>query len=100
MKLDVTCMRYMSKDEFRVLTAVEVRSLVACFFGWVWCVGLAGAGIESTRLQSPTPLQTHTHTYKQQMGMKNHDVVPVELITAIAKLRCVFTSLSPIYCFQ
>lgn len=44
MKLDVTCMRYMSKDEYRVLTAVE-------------------------------------------MGMKNHDVVPVELIVRIAKLR-------------
>jgi len=44
MKLDVTCMRYMSKDDFRVLTAVE-------------------------------------------MGMKNHDVVPVELLIKIAKLR-------------
>ncbi len=44
MKLDVTCMRYLSKDDYRVLTAVE-------------------------------------------MGMKNHDVVPVELIVSIAKLR-------------
>ena len=44
MKLDVTCMRYLSKDDYRVLTAVE-------------------------------------------MGMKNHDVVPVELIVNIAKLR-------------
>ncbi|DBA00759.1 TPA: hypothetical protein N0F65_001230 [Lagenidium giganteum] len=44
MKLDVTCMRYLTKEHFRVLTAIE-------------------------------------------MGMKNHEVVPVELITAIAKLR-------------
>lgn len=44
MKLDVTCMRYLSKDDFRVLTAVE-------------------------------------------MGMKNHELVPVSLITAIAQLR-------------
>ena len=44
MKLDVTCMRYLSKDDFRVLTAVE-------------------------------------------MGMKNHELVPVELITSIARLR-------------
>lgn len=44
MKLDVTCMRYLSKDEYRVLTAIE-------------------------------------------MGMRNHDLVPVELITTIAKLR-------------
>eukprot|EP00611_Tribonema_gayanum_P028930 TRINITY_DN7596_c0_g1_i1.p1 TRINITY_DN7596_c0_g1~~TRINITY_DN7596_c0_g1_i1.p1 ORF type:complete len:509 (-),score=201.86 TRINITY_DN7596_c0_g1_i1:43-1569(-) len=43
-KLDVTCMRHMSKNDYRVLTAVE-------------------------------------------MGMKNHDVVPTELITSIAKLR-------------
>lgn len=44
MKLDVTCMRYLTKDDYRVLTAVE-------------------------------------------MGMKNHEVVPVPLITSIAKLR-------------
>ncbi|CAM9403266.1 unnamed protein product [Phaeothamnion confervicola] len=43
-KLDVTCMRHLSKNDFRVLTAVE-------------------------------------------MGMRNHDVVPIELITSIAKLR-------------
>jgi RIO kinase 2 len=44
MKLDVTCMRYLSKDDYRVLTAVE-------------------------------------------QGMRNHELVPVELITSIAKLR-------------
>ncbi|CEG47828.1 atypical rio rio2 protein kinase [Plasmopara halstedii] len=44
MKLDVTSMRYLTKEHFRVLTAIE-------------------------------------------MGMKNHEVVPVELITSIAKLR-------------
>ena len=44
MKLDVTCMRYLSKDDFRVLVAVE-------------------------------------------MGMRNHELVPIELITSIAKLR-------------
>mmetsp|Transcript_24811 Transcript_24811/g.36594 ORF Transcript_24811/g.36594 Transcript_24811/m.36594 type:complete len:473 (+) Transcript_24811:88-1506(+) len=44
MKLDVTCMRYLTKDDFRVLTAVE-------------------------------------------QGMRNHELVPVELITSIARLR-------------
>lgn len=44
MKLDVTAMRYLTKEHFRVLTAIE-------------------------------------------MGMKNHEVVPVELIASIAKLR-------------
>lgn len=44
MKLDVTCMRYLTKDDYRVLTAVE-------------------------------------------MGMKNHEIVPIPLITSIAKLR-------------
>lgn len=43
-KLDVTCMRHLSKSDYRVLTAVE-------------------------------------------MGMKNHDLVPTELIASIAKLR-------------
>jgi RIO kinase 2 len=44
MKLDVSCMRYLSKDDFRVLVAVE-------------------------------------------MGMRNHELVPIELIANIAKLR-------------
>jgi RIO kinase 2 len=44
MKLDVTCMRYLSKDDYRVLQAVE-------------------------------------------MGMRNHELVPVHLITNIARLR-------------
>jgi RIO kinase 2 len=44
MKLDVTCMRYLSKDNYRVLQAVE-------------------------------------------MGMRNHELVPVSLITNIARLR-------------
>lgn len=44
MKLDVTCMPYLSKDDYRVLTAVE-------------------------------------------MGMRNHEMVPVNLIHSIAGLR-------------
>ena len=44
MKLDVTCMRYLSKDDYRVLQAVET-------------------------------------------GMRNHELVPVDLIGSIAKLR-------------
>ena len=44
MKFDVQSLRYMSRDEFRVLTAVE-------------------------------------------MGMRNHEIVPVELIAAIANIR-------------
>lgn len=45
MKLDLTVLRYMSKEEFRVLTAIE-------------------------------------------MGMKNHDQVPIELIDQISGLKC------------
>jgi RIO kinase 2 len=44
MKLDVNGLRYLDKEHFKVLTAVE-------------------------------------------LGMKNHDIVPVELISSIAKLR-------------
>lgn len=44
MKLDPSCMRYLTKDDYRVLVAVE-------------------------------------------MGMRNHDIVPIPLIASIAKLR-------------
>lgn len=44
MKLDVTCMRYLTKEDYRVLEAVEV-------------------------------------------GMKNHELVSIELISSLAKLR-------------
>ena len=44
MKLDVTRMRYLSKDDYRVLQSIE-------------------------------------------MGMRNHELVPVELISSIARLR-------------
>lgn len=44
MRLDVTCMRYLTKDDMRVLTAVET-------------------------------------------GMRNHELVPVDLISTIARLR-------------
>jgi len=44
MKLDVSVLRYLSKEDFRVLTAIE-------------------------------------------MGMKNHEIVPTQLITVIAKLK-------------
>ena len=43
-KLDVSCMRHLSREDYRVLTAVE-------------------------------------------MGHKNHEIVPVEIIVNIAKLR-------------
>jgi len=43
-KLDAQVLRFLSKDDFRVLTAVE-------------------------------------------LGMKNHDLVPTQLITSIAKLK-------------
>lgn len=44
MKLVVTCLRYLSKEDFRVMEAIE-------------------------------------------LGMRNHEVVPVELISSLAKLR-------------
>jgi hypothetical protein len=36
MKLDISCMQYMSKEEFRVLTAVEA-SADLCFWFLVHC---------------------------------------------------------------
>ena len=49
MRLDLSALRYMTNEDFRVLTAIE-------------------------------------------MGMRNHEIVPVELIESIAKLKRANTS--------
>lgn len=63
MRLDVTCMRYMSKDEFRVLTAVEVRSLVLCVRVGSDGVGLhrMGAVVGCMCVRHVDPITRPTH---------------------------------------
>ena len=63
MKLDVEILRYMSSPEFRVLTAIEV-----CFtFSF--------------------HLAFQFFNYYLKMGMKNHELVPTELIETISGLK-------------
>ena len=64
MKLDATDLRYVTSDEFRVLTAV--------------------------RLSRITTLLTLTHSrlwFQVEMGSKNHEIVPTILIVKISGLR-------------
>ena len=61
MKLDVTDLRYLSREEFRVLTAV-------CLF---------------SRYAVDPPLWCP----QAEMGSKNHEVVPTALIAQISKLK-------------
>ena len=63
MKLDATDLRYLTSDEFRVLTAVYSLS---------------------SRL---TSIETHLGTEQVEMGSKNHEVVPTGLIAQISGLR-------------
>lgn len=66
MKLDAKALRYMTPDEFRVLTAVSFKSGLLVFNEFLICVRLAR---------------------KVEMGSKNHEVVPTALIAQIAQLR-------------
>lgn len=66
MKLDVTDLRYVTSEEFRVLTAVRAR--VFSLFG--------GYG----KWMSASLLQV-------EIGSKNHEVVPSTLIAQISGLR-------------
>ena len=57
-KLDVSLLRYLTSEDFRVLTAVSQKFHDVLFY-----------------------------PYKVEMGMKNHEVVPDSLISSIAGLR-------------
>ena len=60
-KLQVTLLRYLTKDDFRVLTAV------ATFIFFI--------------------LDCTAVSQKVEMGMKNHEIVPPSLVASIASLR-------------
>ena len=64
MKLDATDLRYITSDEFRVLTAVRTPAI------------------------TQTKTSTHPIRFRQvEMGSKNHEVVPTVLIVQISGLR-------------
>ncbi len=62
MKLDATDLRYVTAEEFRVLTAVRSPNFTPVFF-------------------------CRTEILQVEMGSKNHEVVPSSLITQIAGLK-------------
>lgn len=77
MKLDVDVLRYLSKDDFRVLTAVEL-------------------GMRNVRLfLSITPkhhylfliFQIWTQEVTKILPLPQHEIVPTELIDRIARLK-------------
>jgi RIO-like serine/threonine protein kinase len=87
-KLDVTCMRHMAKNDFRVLTAVEVRGALA--LNMMLHTSAANPHLQQMPPDSsliPSWSLLMAARWQPQMGMKNHDVVPVDLIASIAKLR-------------
>lgn len=73
MKLDASDLRFLTADEFRILTAVRV------VLAWVSF--------------SPAELSAHPHAsltlslLQTEMGSKNHEVVPASLIAQISGIR-------------
>lgn len=98
MKLDVNALRYLSREDFRVLTAVEMgqknvsRAHCVCTStGCVlfkslctstFCSSYSRIVLTPTKLShSRCPSECHRRPVLQ------HEIVPVELITAIAGLK-------------
>lgn len=72
-KLDVTLLRYLTKDDFRALTAVSLMKFAICYANRYL---LHKVLTKSLFL----PMQV-------EMGMKNHELVPASLAAAIANLK-------------
>ena len=70
MKLDVNVLRYLGKDDFRTLTAVEMGQVRTTLL---------------TR-SSPVPRPFLTRSFLPSF-QKNHEIVPAQLIESIAKLK-------------
>jgi len=74
MKLDATDLRYVTPEEFRVLTAVRVHSMLGAYS------------------HSDAPPSSHgaphlIDSIQVEMGSKNHEVVPSALIAQVSGLR-------------
>ncbi|KAJ0067493.1 hypothetical protein NL108_007965, partial [Boleophthalmus pectinirostris] len=67
-KLNVIILRYLSRDDFRVLTAVGFKMLLLVLA----CADCASYNISLKQVE---------------MGMKNHEIVPVSLLSSIASLK-------------
>lgn len=75
MKLDVNVLRYLSKDDFRVLTAVEMGMRNVC--------------------KNPHPFNFDFFSFQFMMVLVfffQHEIVPCELIDRIARLKLVHFS--------
>lgn len=73
-KLNVSILRYLTKEDFRVLTAVSV-SRVFLVIGPFTCFGDCIAFVSIFC------------SFQIEMGMKNHELVPALLAASIANLK-------------
>lgn len=76
MKLDVNVLRYLSKDEFRVLTAVEMGQKNVS--NRCSAAGLGSAARSAAQLQS---------CYLCHCLCSQHEIVPMPLIDSISGLK-------------
>lgn len=79
-KLNVAILRYLSKEDFRVLTAVSIVFLV--YFVVICC-----HTPHTASLQFNVKSLTCMLYFQIEMGMKNHEVVPGLLAASIANLK-------------
>ena len=80
MKLDVSCMRYLGKDEYRYCFLLLTDALVIC-------LSLPTTTVQQRSSLTTSILLLYRVLTAVEMGMRNHDLVPVDLIMSIAKLR-------------
>lgn len=89
MKLDVNVLRYLSKDDFRVLTAVEMGMKNVCSFFFLFF-----RRVDLFKLSSTFSLSINLYLI---CSLFQHEIVPSELIHRIASLKYVSLSLSHLY---
>lgn len=81
MKFDVDALRYLSKDDFRVLTAVEMgmRNVSLHKFQFIFCILIILFILRIAIL--------HIFTNVSFLLALQHEIVPAELIDRIASLK-------------
>uniref|UniRef100_A0A2I4BQ73 Serine/threonine-protein kinase RIO2 n=1 Tax=Austrofundulus limnaeus TaxID=52670 RepID=A0A2I4BQ73_AUSLI len=79
-KLNVVMLRYLSRDDFRVLTAVEMGMKNHPVYQKI----MGKLNVVMLRYLSRDDFRVLTAV---EMGMKNHEIVPVSLLSSIASLR-------------
>lgn len=79
-KLNVTILRYLTKEDFRVLTAVSKNDY--CVVLW-----LLFSYVTLSTVHVFHPVFFFVIVQQIEMGMKNHELVPASLAASIANLK-------------